>query len=385
MILEKLSEISIDKKQEVNQNVITVKQLLSKIRLPINKITQTLDDNNVDKVSDIIESTFNASINTNLFTEYDEIIRTFRPEPTERPDVIGKFKVILDDTLRLISDKPLTLAELIEIYKKIGFEAYVEDLVYLPNGHKDVLDLVEYYNELRFTYYTKDIMVLVDKDDKNSSHSYTVLRLDRVRGQLYKVKLYIDNKILDSNRFSHQASMIERLYEKFQINKVTKGFVENITYKNNNEIVDGKFFESDDFKKLVEFSNDTRDVVKLRVKISISKDTKSTIYIREESGYDEEDECKIDFEVSKEFKQNDVMYIINYTFKNLTITRYLDEDVDIEKDEIDITDDVNEIVNKYVGEHELLDGLKAYHNMIKEINEYTKMACEKIPELVTRK
>jgi hypothetical protein len=362
-----------------------VKQFLSKIRLPINKITQTLGDNDVDKVSDNIESTFNASIDTNSFAEYDEIIRTFKPEPMGRPDVIGKFKAILDDTLRLISEKPLTLDELTKIYKRMGFEAYVEDLVYLPNGYKDVLELVEYYDEIKFTYYTKDIMVLIDKDAKNSSRSYTILRLDKVRGQLYKVRLYVDNRVPNSTRLSHQASMIERLHEKFQINRVARGFVENITYKNNDEIINGKFFESDDFKKLIEFLNDVKDVVKMHVKISTSNEYRSTIQISEKSRYYDENECKMDIEISREYTQNDMTHIINYTFKKLTIIRYLDEDNDIEKDIIDITDEINEIINKYVGEYELVDGLKAYHDMRKEINEYVKMVCDKIPELVTRK
>jgi hypothetical protein len=384
MILEKLSDISIgDKKRGTDQDTVSVKQLLSRIRLPVNKISQTLNENNVEKVSDNIESTFNASINMNTFSEYDEIIRTFKLELAERPDVLGKFRVVLDDTLRLVSDKPLTLYELSRVFRRIESEAYAEDLVYIPNGHKDVLELVEYYKELRFTYYTKDIMVLIDKDDKNNSKSYTVLRLDRVKGQLYKVKLYVDNRNQKLGRKDHQIGLIDKLYEKFQINSFAKGIIESVMYKYGEKIVDGEFFESDDFKKLAEFMNDVGDTMKISFRINVNGDAKSVVKIIEKSRYDGEDECTTDFDISKEYKGNENIYTMNYTFKKLAVTVYLGQSFDTEKDEVDITDEINEIVKKYVGEYGLLDGLKTYHNMMKEIKGYAKIICDKIPELVT--
>jgi hypothetical protein len=383
-MLEKLDEVSVgDKKRETKKETVTVRHLLSKIRLPVGKIGQVLGDNNVEKVTDNIESTFNASINTNTFSEYDEIIRTFKPEPAERPDVLGKFRVVLDDTLRLVSDKPLTLAELSKVFRRMESEAYAEDLVYIPNGHKDVLELVEYYKELRFTYYTKDIMVLIDKDDENNSNPYTVLRLDRVRGRLYKVKLYVDNRNQKLGRKDHQIGLIDKLYENFQVNSFAKRVSENVIYEYGEKIMNGEFFESDDFKKLAGFVNDVGDTVKISFRINVNGDDRSVVKIREKSRYDGEDECTTDFDVSKEYKGNENIYTINYTFKKLAVTVYLGRSLDIEKDEVDITDDVNKIVEKYVGEYGLLDGLKVYHDMVKEIKGYTKIICDKIPELVT--
>jgi len=72
----------------------------------------------------------------------------------------------------------------------MDFEAYVEDYVYLHNGYKDVIDLTGRYQELQFTYYTKDVIVAVHKEN----HTYFVLRLDNVKGRLYKVKLTLINK-----------------------------------------------------------------------------------------------------------------------------------------------------------------------------------------------
>jgi hypothetical protein len=355
---------------------------LSKIRLPVGKISKTLGDNNVEKVSGDVESTFNAIINTNTFAEYDEIIRTFEPEPAERPDVLGKFKVVLDDTLRLVSDEPLTLGELSRIFRKIESEAYAEDLVYLPNGHKDVLELVEYYKELRFTYYTKDTIVLIDKDDKNNSSPLTVLRLDRVRGRLYKVKLYVDNRNQKLGKKDHQVGLIDKFYERFQIHSFSKRIVENIIYRYGEDIVSGKFFESDEFRKLVEFLNDVGDTVKMHVRIGIDNNAKSIVNIREESGYSKEDSCDISFDISKEYNSYDATYTISYVIKKLTITRYFDRSDDIEEDEIDVTDDIKKIITKYVGEYGLLDGLKTYYNMRSEIKEYAKRICEKVPDLV---
>lgn len=384
-ILEKINDVSIgNDEQETEKEVLTVKHLLSRIKLPIDRVNRVLSDSDVEKVSGSIESTFNAIINTNTFAEYDEIIRTFEPEPAERPDVLGKFKVVLDDTLRLVSDKPLTLNELDWIFRRVESEAYAEDLVYIPNGHKDVLETVKYYNKLRFTYYTKDTIVLVDKDDKDGSRPYTVLRLDRVRGRLYKLKLYVDNRNQPLGKRDNQANLIDKLYKKFQINNVAKDFIENITYKYNEEIMGGKFFEDDGFRKLAEFVNDVGDNVKMHVKIGINNDTKSIINIKEKSGYGKEDECSVDLDISKEYKQDGTTYTINYLFKKLTVTRYFGRGFRVKEDEIDITSDVNEIVKKYVGEYELLDGLKVYHKMVKEVKEFVKTICDKMSEKVDR-
>ena len=379
-ILEKLDEVSVgNKKREANKETVTVKHLLSRIRLPVDKINRVLGDNNVDKVTGNVESTFNATINTDTFAEYDEIIRTFEPEPAERPDVLGKFRVVLDDTLRLVSNEPLTLAELSRVFRKVESEAYAEDLVYLPNGHKDVLELVKYYRELRFTYYTKDMTVLIDKDDGNSSSPLTVLRLERVGGRLYKLKLYVDNRNQKLGKKDHQVGLIDKLHENFQVNSLAKRVAENVIYKYNEEIVDGKFFESDEYRKLVEFLNDVGDIIKMRVRISVNRDAKSVVNIKEGSGYGKGDECGADFDFSKEYKQDETGYTINYSFRKLTVTKYLGRNVGIEEDETDITDEVNEIIKKYIGEYDLLEGLKTYYNMRREIKDYVKTICGKVP------
>jgi len=258
-------------------------------------------------------------------------------------------------------------------------EAYAEDLVYIPNGHKDVLELVKYYRDLRFTYYTKDTVVLVEKDDKDNSGPYTVLRLDRVGGRLYKLKLYVDNRNQKLGRKDHQVGLIDKLYENFQINSFAKRVAENVIYKYNEGIVNGEFFESDEYKKLVEFLNDVGDSVKMRVRISINKDAKSVLNIRENSGYGRENECGTDFDISKEYRSDETGYTVVYSFRKLTVTKYFDRYNDIEEGEIDITDDVNEIIKKYVGDYELLKGLKTYYDMRREIKEYAKTVCGKVP------
>jgi MoxR-like ATPase len=385
-ILKKLDDVSVgDGKRESDKETVTVKHLLSRIRLPVDKIGQVLGDNNVEKISDSVESTFNAIINTNTFAEYDEIIRTFEPEPAERPDVLGKFKVVLDDTLRLVSDKPLTLNELDRIFRRVESEAYAEDWVYLLNGYKDILELVKYYTELRFTYYTKDTIVLIDRDGERDSDPNTVLRFDRVRGQLYRVKLYVGNRNQKLGRKDHQAELVNKLYKRFQINNVANEFVENITYKYDKEIRSGKFFESDDFRKLTNFVNDVGDIIKIRVKISLHDNVKSTVNIKEKSWYDDDENCKTDFSISEEYKLDNMEYTINYSFKGLTLMVRFNRVNDIKEGNIDVTGDVNEIIKKYVGEYEILEGLKMYHEMVKEIEGYTKTICDKILEPVRRK
>jgi MoxR-like ATPase len=342
------------------QQETTVQQLLTKIKLPVNKIVQTV--NNVDKVNDEIESTFNAAIDTNTFNEYSEVIKTFKPEPTDRPDVLGKFKVVLDDTLRLTSNEPLTLNELDDIYYKMNFEAYVEDYVYLHP--KDVIGLIKSeYADLRFTYYTKDVIVTVDKKQDVTRF---VLRLDNVKGRLYKAKIYVNKQNLSSDEQRLQINFIERLLRKYQLQNFLVSLLDNVKYSKD-EIIRGDYFNSNDYKTLIDFINDTKGMSNLRAKINVAKGYESTATIKQGKG-----ECETKINVSTDAHYNYVEFRFNY----LDVTRYVTNKK--EEESFIITNDIYKIVNNYVGEYDLIDGIKMLYKMAEELKNYANNMCNEL-------
>jgi len=345
--------------QQTVQQQTTVQQLLTKIKLPVDKLVQTV--NNVDKVKDEVESTFNAVIDTNTFNEYDAIIKTFEPEPTNRPDVLGKFKVVLDDTLRLTSNEPLTLSELNHIYRKMVFEAYVEDYVYLRD-HKDIIRLIRGdYSDLQFTYYTKHVIVAVHK---KQDVTHFVLRLDNVKGHLYKAKIYVNKQNLSSDEQRRQENFIERLIRNHQLQNVLESVLSNVVYSRD-EIMNGVYFNSDGYKRLIDFINDTKEMFNLRAKISVAKDYESRITIQQGN----KDECNTEIYISANSRYN----YVEFRFDYLRVTRYVTNAKDEER--FNITNDIHKIVNNYVGEYDIIDGIKMLHKMAQELKNYANNIC----------
>jgi MoxR-like ATPase len=365
--------ITIQEQQTTEQQTTTVQQLLTRIKLPINNVIKSVD--NVDKVNDTIEATFNAEIDTKSFYEYDTIIKTFSPEPTDRPDVLGKFKVILDDTLRLTSNEPLSLMEVKPLHNQMKIEAYVEDYVYLSGDHKDIVKIINNtYNELKFTYYTKNVIVAVDKD-ATTGRPLFVLRFDKVKGHLYKVKIYDNNK---TNKSSHQYDLISTLYDYHQINNVAKTILNDVTYKRD-MIMNYEFFKSDSYNRLVNFVNDVKGIFDLRVKITIDGVQESTALLRKDS----KDDCSINYSISTYDEVSAKTGYVNFKFKYVEVARSISTDQNV-FERVTITNDVLKIVSKYVGEYDILEGLKAFADMAKELGDYAKKLCEKLPEVLKK-
>jgi MoxR-like ATPase len=372
-IINKVNDATIAQEQTTEQQTTTtVQQLLTRIKLPINNVIKSVD--NVDKINDTIEATFNAKINTKSFYEYDTIIKTLNPEPTDRPDVLGKFKVILDDTLRLTSNEPLSLMEVNPLHNQMNIEAYVEDYVYLNGDHKDIIRIVNNnYNELKFTYYTKDVIVAVDKD-VTTDRPLFVLRFDRVKGHLYKVKIY-DNK--EPNRSSHQYSLISELYDHYQINNVVKTILNEVTYRRD-MIMNYEFFKSDLYNRLVNFVNDVKGVFDLRVRITIDE-MESTALLRKDSKSD----CSVNYAIFAYDEVSSKTGYVDFKFKYVEVVRSISTDQNV-FERMTITNDVVKIVSKYVGEYDILDGLKKFADMTKELGDYAKKLCEKLPEVLKK-
>jgi len=373
MIVNKVNDaITTHEQTTGQQTTTTVQQLLTRIKLPVNNIIKSVD--NVDKLSDTIEATFNAKIDTKSFYEYDTIIKTLNPEPTDRPDVLGKFKVILDDTLRLTSNEPLSLMEVKTLHNVMNLEAYVEDYVYLSGDHKDVIRIINNnYNELKFTYYTKDVIVAVDKD-VTTDRPLFVLRFDRIKGHLYKVKIYVNK---EPNRSGHQYNFISETYN-YQINNVAKTILNDVTFRRDT-IMNYEFFKSDLYNRLVNFVNDVKGVFDLRVRITIDKGYESSALLRNDSKND----CSINYSIFIDDEVSSKTGYVNFEFKYIDVARSISTNQHV-SERITITDDVLKIVNKYVGEYDILEGLKTIADMSKELYDYAKKLCEKLPEVLKR-
>jgi len=354
-----VNNITVQSQPQTTQEATTVQQLLTRIKLPVDKIAQTV--NTVDEVKDVTESTFNAAINTNTFDEYSRIIKTFRPQPDDRPDVLGKFKVVLDDTLRLTAGKPLTLEEVHSLPERTGekmtFEAYVEDYVYLPEGHNDVIGMIRgWYDELQFTYYSKNTITAIHKTDKET---YFVLRVDNVKGHLYKVKIYVNNQKVSIDVAKCQNNLIDHLLKRHQLENILEHVLrENVTYQINN-IITGEYWKSESYEQLINFINDTNDLIKLHAKIIVGDEDNVMI---DES---DRDGCYVEVRNDSYIDAGSPTTVV-FKFNNIHITT---------NKNINVVDNVHKIVNKYVGEYDLIDGINAFSKMEQELKDYAKSLC----------
>jgi len=374
-IVNKVNDATTAQEQQTTEQQVTttVQQLLTRIKLPIDNVIKSVD--NVDKVNDTVESTFNAEIDTKSFQEYDTIIKTFTLEPTDRPDVLGKFKVVLDDTLRLTAKEPLSLNEVKQLHNQMKIEAYVEDYVYLSDDHRNIIKIIDdKYKELKFTYYTKNIIVAVDKDVKTDRPLF-VLRFDRVKGHLYKVKIYDNNK---TNNSGHQYDLISTLYDYYQISNFAKTILNDVTFKRDT-IMNYEFFKSDLYNRLVNFVNDVKGIFDLRVRITIDKGYESSALLRNDSKND----CSINYSIFTNDEVSPKTGYVNFEFKYIDVTRSISTDQHV-SERITITNDVLKIVNKYVGEYDILEGLKTFADMWNELYDYAKKLCEKLPEVLKK-
>ena len=123
--------------QSQPQTQSSTAQLLEKIsKIVIKQPNNSVINAVKEETSGTIEVTFKAPISESDFTMYTKIITNFWPEPTDTPDVFGKFKVIKDaNEYKIVSEKPLTLLEYFQLLNNsdVDFEGYIEDKLVLVN------------------------------------------------------------------------------------------------------------------------------------------------------------------------------------------------------------------------------------------------------------
>jgi hypothetical protein len=141
----------------------------------------------------------------------------------------------------------------------------------------------------------------------------------------------------------------------------------------------GEFFGSELYNNLVNFIEDVKDVYDLRVRIINNITQESIATVRKGSN----DKCVTDYTI---YTDNEILPktgTINIEFRYIEVIRDIDTKQNI-FERISINNDVLRIVNKYTGDYGILEGLKAFASMSKELNDYAKKLCEKLPEVVKK-
>jgi len=146
------------------------------VRQPNASVTRTVKEE-VTKM----ESTFKASINENDFVAYTNIIKALKPEPTDAPDIFGKFKIVKDDNYVIVSENPLTLLEYLQLLSnsdEIKFEGYIEDRLVLINptainGIVNGASTVRYYtsNKIQVIFNGNDVTELIEIELENGKYN----------------------------------------------------------------------------------------------------------------------------------------------------------------------------------------------------------------------
>jgi hypothetical protein len=129
-------EVQMPQPQPQSQPQEQTQQLLEKIsKIVIKQPNNSVINAVKEETSGTIEVTFKAPISENDFTMYTNIIRNFWPEPSDVPNVFGKFKIVRDNNeYKIVSEKPLTLLEYFQLLKNdADFEGYIEDKLVLIN------------------------------------------------------------------------------------------------------------------------------------------------------------------------------------------------------------------------------------------------------------
>ncbi|MDL1957584.1 MAG: AAA family ATPase [Candidatus Desulfofervidus auxilii] len=153
---------------------------------------------------------------------YTHIIKEFKPEPTDRPDQFGDYKMYFDENkVFVVKDKPLTLDELSRIY--LTGEFYSED-----RGVLTTVDLNALINSsIRVLYYTKNCIRL---KFEHSRDGYSIIELnlkERKRGKYVSiydvfVRMYVNGK---AKAFAEKVKVIkEELYLKRLIKDVSTDY-----------------------------------------------------------------------------------------------------------------------------------------------------------------
>jgi len=151
------SEIRVDTESLDSNNVtnVNVAQVLNELQMKLRTVRPKDRAFEVDKVDN--EKEVCMIVEDHDKDEYSTIIKTLRPEATDRPDEFGKFKVYFDNKVVITSEKPLTFSELEKLKStKITGEFYAETTIPIVDFNQLCDILFRRYNKVE--YYSKNLV-----------------------------------------------------------------------------------------------------------------------------------------------------------------------------------------------------------------------------------
>jgi phosphate uptake regulator len=300
-----------------DHNEITLTENATEVSPSIEVTAPKVEPINPDTVKKDTEITSFARIEDDNFNAYTNLVTMQkRAVLTDRPDILGIFKVVLDEAtnkLTITSNKPLTVDEAATLLKAGNGEAYAEEHIVCISSENCIRDVATMFinnlkpiNNTIAIVYATDKTIIIASNDKS-----IIIRLDRIDTDLLKMSMYLSNKsnkmnyvldkltsedyhLFDSNNFirvekldirtEHYLAKVEEQYIKLTlrhdmavtktlakvvkilstaknianvkfIRKVETGirFNMRVYYDHNNEIVVESPFEVSDADKFVSF------------------------------------------------------------------------------------------------------------------------------------
>jgi hypothetical protein len=194
-------------------------QLLEKIsRIVVKQPNDSVVKAVKEEINSTIESTFKATLSKDDFTAYTNIIKVLKPEPTDTPEIFGKFKVVKDaDDYKIVSEKPLTLLEYLNLLNssdEVEFEGYVEDKIAVVNP-MTINEIIENANAVR--YYSNRKIQVVFNDKYKSITELIELEVDNYSpnkpNSLSEATIRMYANVKKHGSSSLMMNLISRLYD----------------------------------------------------------------------------------------------------------------------------------------------------------------------------
>jgi MoxR-like ATPase len=240
-----------------NSNNMTVKQLLESIKVIQPKIEEIKPE--VVKESEKIETTVNIEIK-DTFREYTNLITSLSIQPSERPDILGKFKVILDETdnkLRIITDRPLDISESFKMIDNgLKGKYYIEDTVIISDFLKTFNEIYTAGYNLQIVYYTKDLIIIKSEDNN------TIIRLEKLKSSMYKLKMYLET--VDMRNSLKLLTALNGLQVQVMIEKFIKEIYDGFSYDQDYKEI--KKWHGVSFKEFLKEYEGLKDLYKIEIK-----------------------------------------------------------------------------------------------------------------------
>jgi len=200
------SQISIENPQQEHNETMLTEHTATEVPPSIEVTTPKIEPINPDVVKKDTEIISFARIENDGFDAYTNLVTSQkRAALTDRPDVLGIFKVVLDEAtnkLTITANKPLTMDEAAKLLITASGEMYVEEHIVCISSESCIRDVATVFinnlksiNKAISIVYATDKTIVIANNDKS-----IIIRLDRIDRDLLKMSMYLSNK---SNKMNY--------------------------------------------------------------------------------------------------------------------------------------------------------------------------------------